>query len=68
MYVSLFNVILGNNKKQVVIQSDTTTFSENISLLSTYALELGGNIINSNTVQFTSEEPFIEFVDKLLEF
>lgn len=68
MYVSLFNVILGNEQKKVVAQSNTAAYSENLSILNEYALELGGNIINSNTVQFISEEAFREFVNKLLEF
>lgn len=68
MYISSFNVILRNNEKKVTINSNTTTFSENLSVLSTYALELGGVIVNNTTISFNDEDSFIEFVNKLLEF
>lgn len=66
MFISSFNVILGNNEKQISIQSNTSIYSENLSILNKYVLDLGGTIVNSNTARFISEEAFIEFINKLL--
>lgn len=68
MFISSFNVILGNNEKQITFQSNTSIYSENLSILNKYVSDLGGIPVNSNTVRFTSEEAFNEFVNKLLEF
>lgn len=68
MYISSFDVILGNNEKKVTINSNSTILSEKLSIVSTYALELGGTIVHNNTIRFHNEESFIKFVNKLLEF
>ena len=68
MCISSFNVILGDNEKQITIQSRTNTYSENLALLNKYVLNFGGISVNSNTARFDSEKNFIEFVNKLLEF
>ena len=68
MYITSFNVILGDNEKQITIQSCTNTYSENLSLINKYVLNFGGISVNSNTARFYSEKDFIEFVNKLLEF
>lgn len=66
MYVSSFNVILGDNEKQITIQSSTNIYSECLSILNKYVLDLGGVLAGSNTARFISEEAFIEFIHKLL--
>lgn len=68
MYNSSFNVILGDNEKQITIESSTNTYSENLSLLNKYILELDGFLVDFNTARFYSKESFKEFVNKLLEF
>ena len=68
MYISSFNAILGENEKQITFQSNTSTFSENLSILNQYVLNLGGISVSSNIARFYSEEAFNEFVKKLLEF
>ena len=68
MYNSSFNVILGDNEKQITIESSTNTYSENLSLVNKYILELDGFLVNFNTARFYSEQTFNEFVKKLLEF
>ena len=66
MYVSSFNVILGDNVKKNTIQSNTNIYSECLSILNKYVLDLGGVLVDSNTARFISEEAFIEFINKLL--
>jgi hypothetical protein len=68
MYISSFNVILGNNEKKVIIQNNTSTLSDNMSILTRYVLDLGGNMINNNTASFLSKDAFVEFINKVLEF
>ena len=68
MCISSFNVILGDNEKQITIQSRTNTYSENLSLINKYVLDFGGISVNRNTARFYSEKDFVEFVNKLLEF
>lgn len=68
MYISSFNVIFGDNEKQITIQSYTTTYSENLSLINKYVLDFGGIPVNSDTARFYSKEAFTEFVNILLNF
>ena len=68
MYISSFNVILGNNEKKVIIQNNTSTLSDNMSILTRYVLDLGGNMINNDTASFLSKDAFVEFINKVLEF
>ena len=66
--VSSFNVILGNGEKQITIQSNTNIYSENLSIINKYVLDLGGALVDRNTARFISEEAFMEFANKLLNF
>lgn len=68
MYISSFNVILGNNEKKVIIQNNTSILSDNMSILTRYVLDLGGNMINNDTASFLSKDAFVEFINKVLEF
>lgn len=68
MYNSSFNVILGDNEKQITFESSTTTYSDNIGLINNYIFDLDGFLVNFNTARFYSEQTFNEFVKKLLEF
>ncbi len=66
MYVSSFNVILGDSQKQLTIQSSTNIYSEGLSILNKYVLDLGGVLVDKNTARFNSEDAFIEFINALL--
>lgn len=68
MFVSSFTVILGNNEKKVTFQVDTNSFNENLSILHTYVLNLGGMVTDNNTAHFNSADAFDEFVNRLLDF
>lgn len=53
---------------ELSIKNKTNAYSENSSIIFRYASDLGGTIIDNNTFSFFSKEPFIEFINKLLEF
>lgn len=66
MFVSSFNVILGNNQKKVTIQTSTDAYLQNLSILNTYVLNLGGIMVDQNTARFSNEEAFEEFINRII--
>ena len=66
MFVSSFTAILDNDQKKVTIQANTDVYEENLSILNTYVLNLGGIMIDRNTARFSNSEAFEEFINRLM--
>ncbi|MBQ2938351.1 MAG: hypothetical protein IJE05_05715 [Clostridia bacterium] len=60
-----FTVILGNNEKELTLKDCTDIFSENRHEIFKWISEVGGTIVNSNTVKVFSNEAFTELLIKL---
>lgn len=68
MGINSFTIILGNKELECTIKNNTSAYIDNQSILSTYVLNLGGTMLQSNVATFTSKDAYVEFLNKLLEF